>query len=494
MKAGTRTVLGAAAVFAAISFISVQTPAQQKLAAKVNDAAGGALDGTAPSPVSGPGSGAGAVTGHADPGQAASGDSVHGAVPQAASYECAAGKNGGPTDRGVSANKIKLASTEVLSGEGSSFLGASHVGMEAVVADVNAAGGICGRLLDLTLRDDGWEASLGASFLGNFVSGSPAYFALPVVPSSEGLTQAITSRIIDNGQTPVVGSDGMLQAQYQDPWVWPVATSTASTMRIMAKHAYDVLGARSFGIVWDSHYRFGKEGAAAFAQYVQTLPGAHLAANIPVVPGQPSYPQVDTFNEGCGGKTSRCDFVAMLLEPGTALAWINSMGDDKSGRRLGFGSKGTGGAQTLFNTKFAQQCGEPCSGMLLWTGYNPPIGEKQNLPGLAKYVSDVKAIDPGVDPDNQFVEGAYLGMTVLVEALKQAGPNLTRVRLRQVLDGFRYASDLSSPLAFAPGRHDANQGAQAYEVRTAAGSFSGFADAGTGFLADPTHGVFPGGD
>lgn len=493
MKSSTKTIIGAAAVFAAISFISVQTPAQQKLAAKLNnDAAADAGPATPGARGVGP---QGALEGSsgAAAGGAARGDGPGASAASSKTYSCAPGKNGGTTDRGVTANKIKLASTQVLSGEGSSFLGASHVGMEAVVADVNAHGGICGRLLDLTLRDDGWDASLGASFLQNFVTGSNAYFALPVVPSSEGLTEAIKSRIVDGAQTPVIGSDGMLKEQYQDPWVWPVATATTATMRVMAKYAYDVLGARQFGIVYDDQYRFGREGAKAYKDFIAHLPGARLDSYIGITPGQPSYPDAETFNDKCG-PSKRCEFVAMLLEPSTAMAWINSMGDDSAGRRLGFGSKGTGGAQPLFNTKFARECGEPCSGMLLWTGYNPPIGEKQNLPGLAKYVSDVKAIDPGVDPTNQFVEGAYLGMSVLVEAIKEAGPDLTRTRLRQVMDGLNFSSDLSSPLAWGPGRHDANQGAQAYVIRTAAGGFSGFADAGVGFLRDPSPNTFPNGD
>ena len=170
-------------------------------------------------------------------------------------------------------------------------------------------------------------------------------------------------------------------------------------------------------------------------------------ASVGIQPGQPNYPDVERFNNDCG-PTKRCEFVAMLLEPGTAISWINSMGDDDNGRRLGFGSKATGGAQPLFNAKFARDCGEPCNGMLLWTGYNPPIGEKQNLPGVAKYVNDVRAIDPGADFNNQFLEGAYLGMTVFVEALRKVGPDLTRARLRQVMDSMTFQSDLSSTLTF----------------------------------------------
>jgi ABC-type branched-subunit amino acid transport system substrate-binding protein len=499
MKAGTRNIVAGAAVFAALSIISVQTPAQQRLAAGQVAANDGGLVEAGPST-----DGSGATTDAAAVaagGQAATGATGAAATTKtaakagttAAALACAPGKNGGNTDKGVSANKIRLASTHVLSGPGSSFLGSSHVGMEAVISNVNSQGGICGRLLELTLRDDGWDAPLGASFIQNFINDKNGYFALPVVPSSEGLTQAIKSHYIGNGQMPVIGTDGMLKEQYQDPFVWPVATATVSTMRIMAKHAYENLGARQFGIVYDNRYKFGKEGARAFKDYIEKLPGAKVDAYIPIQPGQPSYPDAETFNSKCGA-TKRCEFVAMLLEPGTAISWINSMGDDSQGRRLGFGSKGTGGAQPLFNNKFARDCGEPCNGMLLWTGYNPPIGEKKNLPGVAKYVSDVRAIDPGVDVNNQFLEGAYLGMTVFVEALKKVGPELTRARLKQVMDTLQYQTDLASPLAYGPTKHYANVGAQAFVVRTGAGSFLDFADAGTGFIRDPDPGNFPSGD
>jgi ABC-type branched-subunit amino acid transport system substrate-binding protein len=492
-----RNVLTGAAVFAALSFISIQTPAQQKKLALEQargnpvTADGGAAGADAGAVTGAVGGGAG-VTRAAPASGAVAGTGGSGSRVGAASVQCAPGRNGGSTDKGVGKDKIRLASTHVLSGQGASFLGDSHVGMQAVVSNVNSQGGICGRLIDLTLRDDGWDAALGASFLQNFVNDPTGYFALSVVPSSEGLTQAIRAKAIGNAGIPVVGSDGMLQEQYQDPWVWPVATATASTMRAMARHAYEQLGARQFGIVYDNRYKFGREGARAFKDYVSKLPGARVDAYLGLQPGQPSYPETETFNGKCG-PAKRCEFVAMLLEPGTADAWINSMGDDKDGRRLGFGSKGTGGAQPLFNASFARSCGQPCDGMLLWTGYNPPIGEKRNLPGVAKYVADVRAIDPGADVNNQFLEGAYLGMSVLAEALRQAGPNLTRDRLRQVLDSMTFTTDLASPLAWGPGRHDANLGAQAFVVRTAAGSFSGFADSGTGFIRDPEPGTFPSG-
>jgi ABC-type branched-subunit amino acid transport system substrate-binding protein len=504
MKRGVRNAIAATLAFAVLSVVSIQIPEKKAVEAAAGSSlaasaeAGGSADANAPADAGANAGNAGAAAAAntaatGQPGAPAAAGTTRAVINagQAANagLECRAGANGGSTDKGVSKDKIRVASTHVQSGVGSSFLGTSYLGMQAVISNVNSQGGICGRLIELTLRDDEWKADRGAEYIRNFIEDSTGYFALPVVPSSEGLTQAIRSRYIDDANMPVVGTDGMLKEQYTSPNVWPVATATVSTMRAMAKYAYDTLGARKFGIVYDNQYKFGREGAKAYKDYIEkNLDGAGVPAYIGIQPGQPSYPDAETFNSRCGG---RCEFVAMLLEPGTAISWINSHGNDSNGKRLGFGSKGTGGAQPLFNEKFARDCGEPCSGMLLWTGYNPPIGDLKNLPGVAKYVNDVKQISPGVDVNNQFLEGSYLGMSVFVEALRQVGPNLTRARLKAVMDAMQYDSDLSAKLIYAPGRHYANTGAQAFAVVTAAGSFAGFRDAKTGFVPDPDPGNFP---
>lgn len=398
--------------------------------------------------------------------------------PSKEGLECTRSKNGGATDIGVTESSINLASTVVQSGTGSSFLGSSPIAMQAVVRKVNAAGGICGRLLDLTLRDDAWEAPRGLQFIKNFIS-EKKYFAFPVMPSSEGLTAAIEAGVIDaadNGRgIPVVGSDGMLRQQYEDPWVWPVATATVSTMRIMARYGYEEEKTRCFGIVYDKFYRFGKEGADAFRSYVKTLSGARMCADVGILPGQASYStEVQRFNSSCAEK---CDFVAMLLEPQTALTWIAG--------RPQFGTKVTSGAQTLFNEQFASNCGKDCAGMMVWSGYNPPIGNLAGLPDVEQYVNDVRIISPTVDITNQFLEGAYLGMTVFVEALKAVGPELTRERLAAVLNSKEFRTDIASKLGWSESQRYANCRAQGFSVVVAQGSFAGFEDERTGFIQDP---------
>lgn len=393
---------------------------------------------------------------------------------------CNRSQNGGATDTGVTASAIKLGATVVKSGVGASFLKDVPIALQAMVNKTNRQGGVCGRLLSLKMVDDGWDAATGQKYIGNFIA--EGVFALAVSPSSEGLDAAIRNGDIRKAGIPVVGADGMLISQYTDPWVWPVAASTITSMHVMAKNAAD-RGAKTFGIVYDKSYHFGVEGASAFRGAIRRMFGstASIKADIGVEKGQPSYKNdVDRFNSRC----DPCDFVAMLLEPPTALQWIRD-GASFGGMPTG----GTGGPQPLFVDSFARTCGQPCNGLWVWTGYTPPIPPFDDLPAVSTYVNDVRAHSSTVDVNNPFVEGGYLGMQLLVKALERVGPNLTRARLRAALDSMSLNDGLTVPLTWKPGNHFANSSVQAFSAVMNNGSFEKWRYEQTGWLADPWVGL-----
>ena len=394
-------------------------------------------------------------------GSAAPGTANH---PAPADLSCP-GKNGGATDVGVDAHNINLAATEVESGIGQSFLGPVRYGMLAVLQKTNRQGGICGRLLKLTLKDDGWDPTRGKQFIDNFIQ-SDQYFALAVVPSSEGLNQASASHDIDRapdpvggGQgIPVVGSDGMLNSQYADPWIWPVAASTATSMRIMAHDAYK-RGARNFGIVFDQNYRFGPEGAGAFVAQIGRDGGTiSTDCRIGLTAGQEDYgTQVKLFNENCGdGSKHNVDFVALLLEPQTAEAWLHD--NPYLGHRANGTGYGAAGPQPLFDIDFANTCGATCQGLQVWTSFFPPIYPFDQQKAVQAFKNDLCAVDSNCESHSQsaFTESGYVGMLLLVDALKEASPFLTRQRLKDVLDAETLDEGLTGALTFRPGRHQAN--------------------------------------
>ncbi|HEX2295382.1 MAG TPA: ABC transporter substrate-binding protein [Actinomycetota bacterium] len=391
--------------------------------------------------------------------------------------ECAPGKNGGSTDQGVTGTEIKMATTVAESGPGAAFLGEVRYGMDAVVSKVNAAGGICGRKLVIQYVDDAWDAQKGAQYLRNFIQ--EGVFAIPVGPSSEGLRVVIDSGDIDRAQLPVVGTDGMLQNQYvtssgaAQPWVWPVAAATVSSARIMVQEAYK-RGARDFSIVFDKNYRFGVEAAEAFNAEVERLTGKPVPGYnsqytcqdqfCGIIGGETSYPgDVATFEEG--------DFVALFVEPDTGLAWMN----DPNTKRPADVKHGYGAAQPLFTREFAENCKSKCDQMRVWTGFKPPIEGYANDPMVKQYVADLKRNKPDADEFNAFTEGGYVGMLLLVDALKMVGPDLTRERLKTALDhiSLRSGLTLQDRLPFTPATRFANTTMQAFTIQYK-GTFGGW--------------------
>lgn len=473
-----------AVIIVAASVIAIYPKTQQVAVVGTNTSnSGGGGAGTTDSTAAPSGSAAAQSGGTFIPGQAGTaGSSSGGHGGGTTATGCSQQTNGGSTDTGVTSSQIKLASTIVNSGVGSSFLGPVQYGMQAVVNKVNRAGGICGRQIALTLVDDGWNAQVGCQDIQNFIHDGA--FALPVEPSSEGLTTCIANSTIHNAGIPVIGSDGMLKQQYQASaqadWVWPIATSTVSTMHIMAIDAYKNHGARNFCLAYDDHYKFGQEGQQAFDSEVQRL-GGHVVYDQPLDPTVNDYSQqINTFNSNCQGKA---DFVGLLLQPTAAQSWITGgafMGDPNKG--------GAAGAQPMFTTSLGKNCGNFCNGLKVYSGFRPPLAPYDSMASVRQYINDVTAQSSSADLDNQFLESGYDGMLLTVQALTAVGPNLTRAAVRKYLDSTGFVSDgqgLSQPLAWHAGNHFANIAMLGYTMVANSAGFQGFRADPTGFIVDP---------
>jgi len=379
------------------------------------------------------------------------------------SVACAAGRNGGATAPGVTATEIHVASTIVTTGVGSGFLGEAADGMRAAINQANQAGGVCGRRITsidgkqpIETINDNWDPPTGQADIQNWIS-SNQVFALVGEPDSEGLDAAIQSHTIDNAGIPVVGTDGMLSGQYYDPWVWPVATSTVTNMHIIAQYAVNTLHANSFGIVFDNHYKFGREGARAFAEELKRLgKGIEGYGNGDSCAGKTAYcgisaeaadysTQVQNFNSACA--PDRCDAVVMLLEPGPAENWASA-----EAKGSAHWAKTLFGGEPLFDDRVGHDCAE-CGNrhMEVWTGYRPAISPFDGESAVARYCQALKAYRAADDCHNEFTQGAYLGTLVFIEALKKvgaAGLPLTRENLKSALNNNCYDLGLSQKLCY----------------------------------------------
>jgi ABC-type branched-subunit amino acid transport system substrate-binding protein len=146
----------------------------------------------------------------------------------------------------------------------------------------------------------------------------------------------------------------------------------------------------------------------------------------------------------------------------------------------------------LFSERVGQDCvllvGSACDGLLAWTGFTPPITPFTGDPDVAEYDAAMGG------STNAATTGAYVAAKVLVAALRQAGPNLTRATLRRALDDLTFTSGLASRLDWGPRLpvdRVANLSARAVRMTVSGGTFRGWTDAGTGWVRDPWPGSFP---
>ena len=413
------------------------------------------------------------------------------AQPTGGTDDCVHGRNAGATDKGVTATSIHIATTDVTTGIGSGFLGQAVEAMRGAIDQQNRAGGICGRHITLDSINDNWDRVQGATDIGNYIS-SGNVFALVGEPDSEGLDAASSSGSIDRAGIPVVGTDGMLKSQYNDPWIWPVAASTVTNMHIAADYAYKQLKAHRVGIVFDSVYKFGKEGAAAYAAQVQRSAKSTLGMDISrgcaggycgVSPSSTDYSsQIHDFNQYCAG-ANKCDVVVMLLEPDPMLNWMS--GEANCG--CTWYSTLMGG-EPLFDDVLASNCAASCSNMMVWTGYKPDIQPFDGETPIYTYARALHSVCNNCDPHNEFTEGAYLGTELFIAACQKVGPSLTRGALQQALDSGVFDLGMSTPLRYGTRLpHLANISMTAYRANVS-GSFNGWSYLNTGFISDPAPG------
>ncbi|MBK5307706.1 MAG: ABC transporter substrate-binding protein [Frankiaceae bacterium] len=435
------------------------------------------------------GSAAGSTEGGAAGSGSASGSGTQGAG--APGGNC----SGGTTDTGVTASSIKLGATIAESGIAKSFLGEARQGMEAYKNRVNSQGGVCGRTLTIKYADDGWDPKVGKDNLENLIN-EEKVFAIAVSPSSEGVNAASNAGVFRNAKVPVVGTNGLEASQYKDPYIWPVAAATVTMLHVMMAKAW-ADGARNPAIVYDGQYRFGHEGANALEKAYERLSGGKKikGSDVPgscgsgvrycsVQAGIGQYGnQVSIINNACKATsdTPACDYLVLLMEPDTAEQWMATPGAPTATQ---FSKGGLGAAQPLFTYGFGTTCGEKCNQMQVWTGYNPPLEQFATTAGVKQYVNDLKGQNSSADVYNQFTEGSYLGMQLLVDAMGRVGGNLTRAALVAALDATSLDTGLSATTAsYSAGQHWAIGGAQGFTMQSQNG-FSGWR-ASTPYMKDP---------
>lgn len=385
---------------------------------------------------------------------------------------CDGTRNRGRTDVGVTGRSITLGAVTVDGGIASWFLGDQTTALQAVVAGANDSGGVCGKRIELELRDSSWDPAAGYEHIQEL---STEVFALVVNPDSQGLRAASDAGFLEDAGLPVIGTDGLFANQFSDPYIWPVGPSTATVGRVVAAAQHDS-GLRQPSVVYENGFGFGREAADAYndewaRRTGSDIPGYSEADGCVerfcgISPGWSGGGQPSKLRSACEEEPA-CDAGIVSLLPSTTLNWFHTAGGFGGVADPGAGA--VAGPPVFFNQSFAQACRDDCDDLRLWTAFRPPLAPFGAEPAVGRYVDGMRAIDPDADVVNQYAESAYVGAELAVHALQRASGmpgGLTRENVAEALDT---TSDWDNgltvaPLSWSAGDHHAATALHAFDI------------------------------
>ena len=363
---------------------------------------------------------------------------------------------------GVTAKEVRIGMSAAFKGTAAGLGTEFYRGAQAYYEEVNARGGVYGRAVAVIGHDDNYEPlpcvrntiqlieKGNVFFLSNYVGTPTLTRALPVI-----------KRYADQ-HVVLVGNFTGAQPQREAPYVEQVFNVRASYRQEMAAlvERFWAVGARTFG-VYSQADAYGRSGTDGVARAL-ALRGARVAAETTYQRGarfeDDMGPAVNALRRAnvdvvlCTGAYQGCGaFVrtARDLGWGVPISNVSFVGSDAMLKMLAQHGKSAGRDYTraLINSQVV------------------PSYDDVTLPGVVEYRALMERHNPTVPvalKDAKYVpqlhsfislEG-YINAKVVVEALRRAGSNPTRVAYRQALESLRnFDLGIGAPLTFGPERH-----------------------------------------
>jgi branched-chain amino acid transport system substrate-binding protein len=307
---------------------------------------------------------------------------------------------------------IKVGVYMDLSGKTADFGKSSTNGIKMAVDEINKAGGILGRQIQLVVEDDQGLPAQAATVATKLINQDKVHAILGEVASSNSIAAA---KIIQPAGIPMItpASTNPEVTQIGD-YIFRVCFIDPFQGAVMAKFAYNTLGARKAAILLDTNAAYSRGLTQVFRENFTKLGGQ--------VVQEQSYTQDDRdFNPMLTAiRTSNPDVIYI---PG----YYGQVGViAKQARQQGIKTVMLGGdgwdAPPLWELG-----GDALNGSFISNHYSVD----DPSPAIQKFVSEFKARYGGTVPDAMAALG-YDAMRVLADAIKRAG-TVERTKLRDAI-------------------------------------------------------------
>jgi len=337
-------------------------------------------------------------------------------------------------EEGVSADKIVFGQATALEGPASALGQGMKIGLEAAFAEINKAGGIKGRKLELKSVDDGYEPTKSIGVVKKLLEEDKVFAIAGAVGTP---TSAATQPIVTAAGAPFIGAftgAEFLREPYK-PLVMNIRASYFQETETMVEHLTNDLGASRIAIM----YQDDAFGQAGFAGVKKALDKRKMQ-----LAGEGTFERntVAVKTALLDIRRAQPDAVIMISPYKPAAEFI------KLAKQIKLNA-------TFVNISFvgsdalAKELGPLGAGVVITQVV--PFPNDAAIPVVRRYQTSLKAIAPDAQPGFVTLEGYLVGRAIIA-ALEKVSGDLTRQAMIEAvqkagtldLGGFKLAYSSSS--------------------------------------------------
>lgn len=319
---------------------------------------------------------------------------------------------------GISENTITLGMSAPLSGPNGAYGMEMQQTIQAYFSQINKAGGVNGRKLELVALDDGYETERAVANTQNLIKDKQAFALLSFFGSSP--TEATMNTVFGPAGVPLVGTISGAPALRQ-----PIASNPNSRFMFHIRASYNdeteaivnqmvALGLRSIAVLYqnDGFGKAGLDGVTAALKKHELTPAAVGTVERNALDVKAAVQAISKVNPQAVVMVSlykpTTAFVRAMKDAGQhpMLMTLSPIGTEQLIQDLGKDSRGIGISQVV---------------PYPWNDTIPVVREYQKLAAKAGQYSYY-----GLE--------AYLTARVMVEGLRRAGRDLSREKLVSALE------------------------------------------------------------
>lgn len=309
---------------------------------------------------------------------------------------------------------IKIGVVAPLSGS-AAMVGDTEVkGVELAVEEINAAGGINGRKLEIVKADDEQNPAKSVSAVNKLVHQDKVDAVIGSVNSSAVLANMQVTKAAQIVQITPIGSNNKI-THSGNPWIFRLQASDEMQAGAVTNYAVDQLKFKKIAVMYQSD-DYGTGGKDVVLKVLKEKGLEPVAVESFVPTGKDMTAQLlKVKNSG-----AECLIMWTMYEQGALIA--------KQAKQLGLNVQLMGGGG-LTNAKLIELAGDSVYGLLNSQTFFPDETKATDV--AAKFIKNYKVKYNKIPDSNAAM--SYDSMIILAEAMKKAGKDLKSDDIRKNL-------------------------------------------------------------